>query len=380
MDYVGALWVWALDGLAAVGVIYTIISALLIRRIPPLRPPASSHRPGVTLLKPLYLDEAGLEDNLRSFFEQSYDGPLQIVLGVHSKFDPALRIAEKLRLAFPGRDVNLVVDPGFEGTNPKVANLINMQRHARHDILIASDSDVRAPGDYVRTIVDELSQANVGAVTCLYRGKPIGKLWSVLEAMHIDYTFLPNVIVGTISGLAKPCFGTTVALRRSTLDEIGGFQSLSRHLADDFELGRAIRSRGHEVKISSIVVEHSCPAAGPAELMRHELRWAKTVRVINGPGHLGSVITHGFPLALLAAAVQGLAAPGLFLLAAALAARLLVAARVRGMVGSHAGPLWLLPARDVLSFAVFLGSFFGKSVDWRGTRYLTTPDGVLAQL
>jgi ceramide glucosyltransferase len=379
MSVIGALCIWALTGLAAAGVVYTLVAVLLVGRFFPAKPRSRGESPGVTLLKPLYLDGVGLEDNLRSFFEQDYDGPIQIVFGVHGHSDPGLRIAEKLRRQFPDRDVKIIIDASFEGLNPKIANLINMQRHARHEILIASDSDISVPRDYVRTIVAELSQQNVGVVTCMYRGRPTGKLWSVLEAMHIDYAFLPNVVVGTLFGLARPCFGSTIALRRSVLDEIGGFEAISRHLADDYEIGRAVRAKGYNVKISSMVVDHACSEQGFSGLVQHELRWAKTVRVVTGAGHLGSIITHAFPLALIAAAVQGFATPALAVLATSLAARFWLAFRIRTLMSSSAGPIWLLPFRDMLSFVIFLASFVGNTVYWRGTRYLTTADGVMAQ-
>jgi ceramide glucosyltransferase len=379
MGFGEALIVWALTGLAVAGVGYTVLASLLVRGFFPSRPHARTSWPGVTLLKPLYLDEPGLEANLSSFFQQDYEGPIQIIFGVHGLSDPALRIARSLCKSFPEHDVKFIIDPSFTGLNPKIANLINMQRHARHQILIASDSDISVPADYVRTIVAELSRPNVGAVTCMYRGKPIKKIWSDLEAMYIDYSFLPNVVVGTVSRLARPCFGSTIALRQNVLHEIGGFEAISRHLADDYEIGRAVRSKGYDVRISSVAVDHSCSEVGLASLVHHELRWAKTVRVVNGPGHLGSVVTHAFPLALIAAAVQGFTLPALLVVASALAARFLLAWRIRRAMGSHVASLWLLPARDMLSFGIFLASFFGNSVYWRGTRYLTTANGVLAQ-
>jgi ceramide glucosyltransferase len=379
MNIIGALIVWSLTGLAAAGVIYTVVAVLLLPRFFPAKPRDSFDRAGVTLLKPLYRDEPGLEDNLRCFFEQDYGGPIQIIFGVHSHSDPALRIARNLCTKFPGRDVEFIIDASFEGLNPKIANLINMQRHAKHEILILSDSDISVDGDYVRTLVAELSQTNVGAITCAYLGKPIKKLWSSIEAMHIDFAFLPSVAVGTVLRLEKPCFGSTIALRRTVLAEIGGFEAISRHLADDYEIGRAIRAKGYDVRFSSMVVRHACSEERLANLVNHEIRWAKTVRVVNGPGHIGSIVTHAVPLALIAALAQGLAVPGLIVLATAIIARLWLAMRISWIVGSHAGPVWLLPARDMLSFGIFLASFFGNSVYWRGTRYLTTADGVLAQ-
>lgn len=377
----GLEWIrWAPGALASAAVLYSAMAGLFVRRryLAP-SPPPRTRWPGVTLLKPLFLDEAGLEENLRSFFEQNYQGPLQIVFGVHSQSDPALRIAEKLRVDYPDRDLAFVVNPNFTGPNPKVANLANMLGHARHEILIASDSDIRVPENYVQTLVAELGEPGIGAVTCLYRGSPRGNIWAILEAMHIDYAFLPNVVFGTSLGLTNPCFGSTIAVRRSTLAEIGGLNAVSSHLADDYEIGRAIRARGYRVSLSSLVVEHICSEAWMTSLVRHELRWAKTIRLLNPAGYAGSVVTHTLPLALLAALTMGLSAPGLSLVMAALTARMWLAWRVRRVVGFQPGPLWLLAFRDMLSFVVFLGSYFGNSVYWRGTRYLTGADGTLAQ-
>jgi ceramide glucosyltransferase len=379
MESFGALLVWSLTCLTVTSVAYTLIAAMLIRARPLAADLRTGTRPGVTLLKPLYLNEVGLADNLKSFFEQDYDGPLQIVFGFHSPSDPALAVVERVRAQYPDCDVAFVVDTNFEGLNPKVANLINMVGHARHEILIASDSDISVPKHYVRTMVTELSGPNVGAVTCLYRGRPTHNLWSMLEAMFVNYAFLPNVILGTTFRLTAPCFGSTIALWQSVLREIGGFKALSLHLADDYEIGRAVRARGYQVKISSLLVDHSFAVPGLAGLLRHETRWARTIRVVNAPGHLGSIVTHPLPLALIAALFVHSWPFAASLVAAALASRVWLARRVQTRMDSSAGSLWLLPFRDLLSFAIFLASFFGNSVYWRGNRYLTGANGVLAQ-
>jgi ceramide glucosyltransferase len=334
----------------------------------------------VTLLKPLHLGEAELEENLRSFFAQEYEAPIQIIFGVRSYTDPALAVVDRLRWKFPEADVDVVIDSSFSGSNPKIANLINMLARAKHEILITSDSDIRVRPDYVHRIVAALDQPRVGAVTCLYAGRPVGNFWSVLEAMHIDFQFLPNAMFGIALGLTRPCFGATIALRRSTLEEIGGFESLSSHLADDYEIGRAVRNKGYRVEIPPLIVEHACSEQHPVSMLRRELRWSKTIRVLDSIGHLGSVITYPIPLALAALFALNFSEPAIGVFIAALAARTLLFLRVRGATGFRVGSLWLLPLRDMLSFVVFLGSFFGKSIYWRGTRYQMTPDGVLAQM
>src|SRR5205823_3260096 len=235
--------------------------------------------------------------------------PIQIVFGVMSHSDPAMEVVGSLRRDFPDADIQVVAEPVRIAANPKMANLINMAAHAKHELLITSDSDIRVPADYVRRIVQAIEEPGVGAVSLLYSGTPIGNLWSKLAAMNIDCHFLPNACLGIALGLARPCFGSTIAFRRQTLAEIGGFERLSNVLADDFELGRAIRRRGYRVAIpDSIVVEHVCSQTSASQLLRQELRWAKTNFVLARIGHVGSLVTYPLPLALFAIAILGFTA------------------------------------------------------------------------
>jgi ceramide glucosyltransferase len=373
---------FALLSFVAVG--FTMAASLLFPRISKSRSEEAGPRRAtpVTLLKPLYLAEPGLEENLRSFFQQDYDAPVQIVFGATSHSDPALKVVDSLRHDFPEADIHVVAEPVFLAANPKMANLINMVAHAKHDLLIMSDSDIRVPADYARRIVSTMEEPGVGAVSLLYSGTPLGNLWSKLAAMNIDCHFLPNARLGIALGLAQPCFGSTIAFRRQTLAEIGGFERLSDVLADDYELGRAIRRRGYRVAIpDSIVVEHVCSQASASKLLRQELRWAKTNFVLARIGHAGSVVTYPLPLALLALLFLGVTAVAVAALGAALASRLFLVFNSRRRLGNDKGYyIWLLPLRDALSFFVFLASFFGRTVEWRGRRFATDTDGALAPI
>ncbi|MGH6889398.1 MAG: bacteriohopanetetrol glucosamine biosynthesis glycosyltransferase HpnI [Rhizomicrobium sp.] len=341
---------------------------------------AQPGRGSVSLLKPLHLAEAGLEDNLRSFFEQEYSGSVQIVFGAESRKDPALAVVEKLVREFPQADVAIVTDPAFGGSNPKVANLINMAAHARHEVLVLSDSDIRVGRNYLCEVVAALDEPGIGAVSCLYSGKPIGSVWAKLAAMGIDYHFLPNVCLGIALRLTEPCFGSTIALKRSILEEIGGLESLANVLADDYELGRAVREKGYRVRIPmGLAVEHVCSEDSLKSLFHQELRWARTNLLLAKAGYAGTLLTYPLPLALLAVLFGGFSVLSLAILGSALASRLYLVFQSGRFTGVRVGSLWLLPLRDVLSFAIFVVSFFGHTVEWRGTRYVAAPDGALAQ-
>lgn len=364
--------------LLAVG--FTLAAAASVPQPPHRRSKEASSRRAVTLLKPLHLAEVGLEENIRSFFTLEYAGPVQIVFGAESRKDPALAIVGKLVREFPGRDVAVVTSTGLGGSNPKVANLINMAGHAKHEIVVLSDSDIRVAPDYLCEVVSALEEPGIGAVSCLYSGRPIGSVWAKLAAMGIDYHFLPNVCLGTALRLTEPCFGATIALKRRILDEIGGFESIANVLADDFELGRAVRELGYRVRITrGFAVEHVCSEDSLKALFQQELRWARTNLLLAKAAYAGTILTYPLPLALLALLFGGFSLTSLAVLGSALASRLFLVFQSRRFLGDRDKDLWLLPVRDLLSFAIFVVSFFGHNVEWRGTRYVAAPDGELAQ-
>jgi ceramide glucosyltransferase len=265
------------------------------------------------------------------------------------------------------------------GINPKISNLITMRPHARFEVLVISDSDIRVGPDYIREVTAALLTPGTGLVTCLYRGIPIAGLWSSLAAAAIDQHFLPSVLVALKLGLAHPCFGSTIALRAETLDRIGGFQAFADRLADDHAIGAAVRELGLKVAIPRLLLGHVCSEASLAALLGHELRWARTIRSIDPWGYAGSVVTNPLPLALICATLQGFGAAGIGLIAVTLACRFLVSLQIAVLPngGERRVSPWLSPLCDLLSFAIFLASFMPLSVIWRGRRYALRADGTL---
>jgi ceramide glucosyltransferase len=365
----------AVTGLALLSAGYAFAAACLAGRFRRRASRASAKYPPVTLLKPLHFDEPRLKQNLESFCRQNYAGPMQIVFGVQDPLDPAIRIVESLKRENPGLDIELVIDTRIYGTNRKVSNLINLVARAKYDLLILSDSDIEAGPGYLSSVAASLEDG--GAVTCLYTGAALDNIWSRLVAMGINYQFIPNVLFGTSVGLAAPCFGSTIALRKDTLRRIGGMEAFSNLLADDYEIGRAVRESGLPTRLAPVVVAHTCTETTGGEMFAHELRWARTIRLLNTYGHWGTLVTHALPLALIGLALDFTVLGGVGV-AAALVSRLAVKWRMDRILGTSAGPALLLPLRDVISFAIFLGSLFGGNVRWRGSRFLVAPNGVLS--
>jgi len=372
-------WLWLIFTLFTIlGCAYALFAAVLLRRFAQESIKLPQLRPSLTVLKPLCGAEPELETNLASFCNQEGTGRVQLIFGIQDAADPAAGVVHRLIERFPERDIELVVDPTIHGANPKISNLINMLPRARYDVIVLSDSDMKVQPDYLREVTATLYAPDVGLVTCLYRGLATTGLWSRLAAAEINHHFLPGVLVGLKLGLARPCFGSTIALRRETLRQIGGFDAFSDQLADDYAMGEAVRGLGLKVAIPPLLIDHTCSEKSFADLLRHELRWARTLRVVDPAGYAGSVVTHPLPFALAAAAMEGFGAIGLGVLALALACRLLVPLQVETMRGGGAST-WLSPFRDLLSFAVFLGSFLPGPLSWRGHRYIARSDGTLTQ-
>jgi len=338
---------------------------------------APANGPAVSVLKPLHGAEPGLYENLRSFADQDYP-EFQLVLGVRDHADSAVPIAEALIRDHPGRAIELVIDPRVGGSNLKVANLENMMAAARHDVIVLADSDMRVRRNYLAIVTAPLADAATGLVTCLYAGAPTGGLWSRLSALHINFAFLPGALVGEAINVGGGCFGATIALRREVLTRIGGFARLRNELADDHRMGSAVRALGLNTVLSRYIVENRISEPSLASLWRHELRWARTSRTVAPGGFAGSVVTHAVVLSALAAAALGWGPAAWSFVLASLLLRWMSAAAAARWLGLPRTGLWLLPLRDAMSFAVFLGSFCGRNVSWRDQLFRVAPSGQMS--
>jgi ceramide glucosyltransferase len=228
-------------------------------------------------------------------------------------------------------------------------------------------------------VIDALSVPDIGIVTCLYRGVSVGGFWSAIAVRGIDDHFLPNVLVGLTFGVAKPCFGSTIALRRETLDRIGGFAAFKDILADDNAMGQAVRGLGFKVAVPAHpVLGHVCGSTTFRALLRQDLRWARTIRAIDPGGFAGSIVTNPLPLAIIAMLAGGFGPVTATILIATLACRLALQLEIRQFADAKAEGLWLGPLRDIVSFAVFIVSFWPGSLDWRGHKFAVQADGTMA--
>ena len=360
--------------LVAGSLAYCVLTAVASGRYRGIQPPPLTVPPPISILKPLAGADEGLEDNLRTFFEQQYPA-FEILFAVRGAQDTAIAVVERLQDNYPRVRSRLLVTGEPPYPNAKVYSLHRMLLLAHHDIVVMSDSDVRVTPEMLSTIAAEFREEKVGLVTCPYRAVPGPSPWSTLEAVGLNTEFIGGVLVARMLEGMKFALGPTIAARRETLLEIGGFDAVKDFLAEDFVMGKLAAERGYRVILSSYVIEHRIGAQAFAANLKHRLRWNRSTRRSRPWGYIGQIFTNPLPLALLLCAVKPAWWP-------ALAAAVLL----RGAAGwATAGytlrdPLtrrlwWLVPVQDIASFLVWVAGFFGNTVLWRGRKYYLLRDG-----
>jgi ceramide glucosyltransferase len=364
----------------------TALAAVLLWRNQRRRPCSNTElRPPCTLLKPLCGAEPDLYTQLHSFCKQDYPD-FQVVFGVRDPTDPALAVVERLIAEFPCLPIDVVINPQQHGDNYKISNIINMLERARHDVLVIADSDAMVGPDYLGVVTAPLFEPGVGLVTCIYHSVPTETIWSRLGAMYVNEWFVPSVLLARLFGHRQYASGQTLCLRRDTLQAIGGLREIANHIADDFRLGELVRGLGQRIELSDYEVEvkHHEPSAN--DLVRHELRWMRTLRVVTPRSFRAMFFSFSLPLAVLGLLLASLGANGanqiawlLFAVSAAARLSLHMVHRLRRGKPIWAD-LWLLPARDALLSWVWWRSFTNSSITWRGNEFDVDAHGMMRRM
>ncbi len=373
-------------GLSAATAAYLVLACWSVRRFSVSRANTVGQvgsLPGLSVLKPLCGSEPDLAYNLQTLFAQTYSGPLQIIFGVQSPDDPALKTVRTLVDRFPGRDVKIVIDDRSHGPNRKASNLVNMAAGAKYDLLAVSDSDVALGACDLAAAAALLMDPDVGAVTCLYRSSFTGRpgLAAQLGGLYIDQWILPSAVVAATLGPLKECYGPLTIIRGAVLQAGGGFLRLSRLLADDYELGQLTVRQGLRVVLGPSIIPTSCGEATLTQLLTRELRWGRTTRATEPMAYALAVITWPAPflLPLLLFSGQPWLAP--VVLTGLTGLRCLLAILIERRLGPSASrtpyfPL-LLFLRETLCGAVWAASFFGSQIRWRGYSFRVLQGGQL---
>jgi ceramide glucosyltransferase len=360
-----------------VSCVYWIATGLMMARFFRRRAPAdSSWLPTVSLIKPVCGLEKNIHENLSTACRQNYPR-YEVIFSVQDSADPALPLLARIRGENPTVPIQIVVDRASAGPNGKVSNLLNATGHATGRVLVYSDSDMRLEPNYLRTIVAPLANPRVGIACTVYRAEGADNLYESLELLSLNTDFVPSMVFAVETGAALACPGASQAIRRETLTLVGGLEPMAYSLVEDLELGRAVMAAGLMIALVPHVAVTWVDAPRPSVWWRHQVYWDQNTRVANPVGFFFTFLVRGVPFAGLYALCGG---PGSWLvLAGTLAIRLGTTLVSSTLLGDREGirRLWLLPLRDAAGLLVWLASFVGRKVYWRGRVFALSGKGLI---
>lgn len=357
--------------MAAVAAAYQLLSvAAALLHLATSEPAPRQPLPAISILKPIHGLDPAFREAIRSYAAQDYP-EFEILFGVKTLDDPAASEIRRLTADFPALPIRLL-ECGTRTPNAKVGVLMDLAREARHPVLLVSDSDIHAPQGYLRRVAAALGEPGVGLVTCLYTARA-GSLPGRWEALGISADFAPSILVARLVGVREFGMGSTLCFRAAHLREIGGFSAIADYLADDYQLAKRITARGYRAVVSKVPVTTHVGDDTWGGVWRHQVRWARTIRVSKGGGYLGLPVTHAGLWALLAALA------GQWWLAGALCLARIAAGLATSVFVLQNRAMWawapLMPLWDLWAFAVWAAGLAGDTVLWRGRRIKLMSDG-----
>lgn len=330
-----------------------------------------NYSPPISLLKPVRGVDFASYKNFASFCTQDYP-EYEILFGVGDAGDAAVPLIQRLMKEFPQRRISLFVGAEQIGANRKVNMLSRLAREARHEILVLTDGDIRVSPRYLREVVAPFNDESVGAVTSFYRAIAEKNLGAELEAIGAASDFFAGVLMANWMEGITFGLGASIVTTKEWVAKLGGFVAIADMLADDYELGHRIAKAGGKVLLSREAVCTMYPAQTARGFWRHQVRWARTVRLCRPMSFAGLIFTQGLPWALLAAVI----APASWIASAYLLAYLVLRLTMAWTVGVWGvgddvlrRKLWLVPLRDAVYFFVWLASFGSNRIHWGGEEF-----------
>jgi ceramide glucosyltransferase len=356
-------------------VLCVVTAAIFRARL--LRSPRATLLPPVTILKPLYGADKELLDNLRAACSLDYP-EYQLLLSVQRLDDPAIPLMRQVEQEFGTERVTLAIAESEARANGKIQNLEIAWPHARHDVIVISDSDIKLRPDYLRAIVAPLEDATVGCVCTPYRAIHASSWFEKLELLTMNADFVPNLVFTAVTGLVTFGLGASMCFRRSELEAIGGFPAFRDHLAEDYMMAARIAQLGRRVVLAPYFVDMEVDLKNFRQWWDHQLYWDQNTRAMRPTEFFATVIIRAVPFALIFALLTGFDAMGITVLLATLGIRLGTAAfTLGGLLKDREGfaALWLLPLRDLLGLGIWLVAILRRDFVRRGQRFGLLADG-----
>lgn len=356
--------------------IFAIYSASRFFSLP--RQNKTDFHPPISILKPVCGMESMAYDNFASFCQQDY-AEYQIIFGVKDAGDPIIQVINKIIADFPKVDIQLVICSTSQGINPKISNLIAMQKVAKHSFLLISDSDIRVGPTYLSETIQFMRDEQVGIVTCPYRS--VAKSWRSKIAAVIDATeYMPGVFCAKQLDQVKWTLGCSVLIRAAALNAIGGIQRVSDYVAEDLLLGKQVTHMGYKVILANYVVDHVIEHQSLRCILRGKIRRDRGILTYNPSSYFSLLFTYGAALSMLLLLINHASILGMIVFGVVwitkLAKSWIISVKYLNDPSARKW-FWLSPLNDCISFILWLYVFSTSTIYWRGCYFKIKKDGRL---
>src|ERR1700761_5853292 len=333
--------------------------------------------PPLSVLKPLHGTEPGMERNLETFFEQDYPN-FELLFCARQETDEGLQLARRVGARYPHVNARFVTcgEPMPKFHNAKVYSLAKLDSVAKNDLFITSDADVRVRPNYLRSMVQTLKDPKMGLASCVYIGTAHegAGFSSQLDAVGKSVEMTSGVLVADMIEGTKFALGATMAVRRKSFQDVGGFEELGQFYADDFVLGNRLAAQGTGVMMATDVIRLGVQDTPFWLSFRNQLRWMQSTRRSRPWGHLGSGLTFAMPFGILGflwGLLSGHVVLGLIWLIAMVVNRFMQAGAILTALGDSewVSNTAIYPLRDLLGWVLWVASYGGENFYYRGKIY-----------
>lgn len=356
-----------------------MVTVTTVQRFFQHSPKEYNFTPPVSVLKPVRGLEKNLKRNLTTIATQDYPN-YQVVYSVQDAQDPAYPLLKEIQREFGSDRISVVISTVEAGANGKVNNLLGAMQEARHDIIIISDSDTYLRPDYIKNIVNPLANPNVGCVCTPFKVTQADSWYEKMELLTMNADFMPSVMFAEVTGASNSCLGPSIAIRRSTLDKLGGLESLADYLVEDYEIGRRVWTSGQKMVLLPYMIDVVVDLSSWKNWWSHQVYWDQNTYLARPSAFISTILIRSIPFALLFALLRW-DIIGLGVLVATICIRIITAMMVAQEMGDKETikSLYLLPFRDAVGLIFWGLAFTQRTVIWRGVEFKLTSHGKMVK-
>lgn len=228
----------------------------------------------VSILQPILSGDPTMPDCLERNLCMSTRYSLEFIWLVDDNDLEGQQICRELIARYPNRTIRLhLMPPPGERDNPKMVKLIEGARLAQGDVICVLDDDTQLPDGGLESCLPFLDQPEVGLAFGLPFYVSFSNLWSSLVSYFVNSHSLMTFVPYTVLTEPFTINGMFYALRRDTLDAIGGFNGLQATLADDFAVAQRLREHGFRLAQTPLLHGISTYVTGPRHYLSLIQRW-----------------------------------------------------------------------------------------------------------